>query len=116
MLVEICKIEQAGIARTRAEAPQDVSSMSLRARMVDVDQENKERMSMTKNGEVLLRRSFVQNAKRSQRDKTCGVGNTDELTGASRDISPMYWVDTDENTHRTRTCKVEWSNDRPCRP
>ena len=39
---------QARIARTRAEAPQDVSSMFLRARMVDVHGEDKERMLMTK--------------------------------------------------------------------
>ena len=42
---------QARIARTRAEAPQDVSSTFLRARMVDVHGENKERLLMTKNGE-----------------------------------------------------------------
>ena len=41
---------QARIARTRAEALQDVSSMFLRARMVDAPGEEKERTLTTKNG------------------------------------------------------------------
>ena len=42
---------QARFARTKAEVPQDISSMFLRARMVDVHGENKERMVITENGE-----------------------------------------------------------------
>ena len=40
--------KRARIAKTRAEAPQDVSSPFLRARMVGVRGENEERMLMTK--------------------------------------------------------------------
>ena len=105
---------QARNARRRAEAPQDISSMFLRARMVDVHGEN-ERMSMTKKGErkfyFACRSSKMQGVSRETRLAIWETqmsfvavviltdGKTRQLTGASREISSMQRVDTDETTH-----------------
>ena len=91
---------QARIARMRSEAPQDVSSRFLRARMVDVRGENRERMLMTKNGEGKLyfaNHSFKMQ-ERFQRNKTCDTGNTDELRRSC-------YADRKKNasTHRCKT-------------
>ena len=106
---------QARIARTGAEAHQDVSSMFLRARMVDVHEENKERMLMTKKGERKFyfahrsskmqgvfkktRRAIRQTQMSYDTVVILADGTTRQLTGASREISPMQWVHTDEKTH-----------------
>ena len=49
-------------------------------------------------------------------------GKVRELTGASREISPMQWVDADENTSArrerfcTRTRQAQGSKEQTCRP
>ena len=83
--------------------------------MVDVHGENKERMLMTKNGErkfyFAYHSSKMQDVSRETRREIRETqtsydavviltgGKTRPLTGASREISPMQWVDTDGNSH-----------------
>ena len=104
---------QARIARTRAEALQDVSSTFLRARMVDVHGENKERMLMTKNGEGKFYFAYHSSKMRDvSRETRRAIRETQmshdavvivterksrQLTGVSR--SPMQRVGTEGNSH-----------------
>ena len=83
--------------------------------MVDVREENKEIMLLTKNGENKFylahysskMQGVSRETKRATRETqmSCDAvvnltdGKTRQLTGARREISPMQWVDTDENTH-----------------
>ena len=105
---------QARIARMSAEASQDVSSMFLRARTVDVHGEDKEKMLGTKSGErkfyFAYRSSKMQVSRVTRRairetQMSFGAvviltdGKTRQPTGASRENSLMQWIDTDEKTH-----------------
>ena len=98
----------------RAEALQDVSSTFLRARIVDVCGENKERMLMTKMTKENFTSHVIHSSKIFSRETRRAIRETQmsydavviltdrktrQLTGVSRKISPMQRVDTDGNSH-----------------